>query len=274
MKKIDKIIENYFAPAGLKVKELLSLIEGEITEQKTKEDRKTERQEKALVEGIKMYASQDNPVNLLSSDENIENVVDAYKVSGCNKFGCEPYTDVAIITSSGKIINVSCKGTSAPSIAGGGLLGAKALLPSLIPKFLEAAEQWYMQSGYNEGDLIPDLYGVVNDKDKLLAVVGTEEIGGPIDFMYVGPMEVELSHDPENKTLTINGKLTAAKKYAQEHDIYMRIRKRRWDQPFVPGEKDKHGYPLLLGRSPSKGDIGRRIVFVNKVPKTREVVEF
>ena len=59
-----------------------------------------------------------------------------------------------------------------------------------------------------------------------------------------------------------------------EHDIYFRIRKRRFDQPFVPYQKDEYGLPVILGTSPSKGDKGRRIVFVNAVPPKRETVVF
>ena len=231
----------------------------------------SERQERGLLAAINEYASIDNPISVQAGPTTIENVQSSYKVEGCNKFGCEMYTDVVFVTNGGEI-KVSCKGTSAPSIAGGGLLGAKALIPDIIPNFLEAAEKWYLENGFKEGDLIPDLYGKLNDSDKKLAVVGTLEIGGPIDYMYVGPMDVE--HTFENNLLKLNGDLIEAYEYADNHDIYFRIRKRRNDQPFAPGEKDRHGYPIILGRSPSKGDTGRRIVFVNKVPKTRDIVEF
>ncbi len=54
------------------------------------------------------------------------------------------YTDIILNKADGKKVNISAKGTSAPSIAGGGLSGAKILLGKLIPNFLEAAEKWYL----------------------------------------------------------------------------------------------------------------------------------
>ena len=231
----------------------------------------SERQERGLIKAINDSASKQNPITVKAGPSTIPEVVSSYKVSGCNKFGSEMYTDIVLVTNSGEL-KVSCKGTSAPSIAGGGLLGAKALIPDIIPKFLEAAEKWYLENGFKSGDLIPDLYGKLNDKDKRLAVIGTEEIGGPIDYMYVGPMDVK--SDLKDGVLTLNGDLIVASNYADTHDIYFRLRKRRNDQPFVPGERDKNGYPVILGRSPTKGDKGRRIVFVAKVPKTRQIVEF
>ena len=242
-----------------------------LTEVSAKAER-SERQERAIILGVNQYASIDNPITVKAGNHSVSNVVEAKKMEGCNKFGCEQYTDVVLITSDGAEINVSCKGTTSPSIAGGGLLGLKALFPYVVPKFLEAAERWYLQNKYKEGDLIPDIYGKMNDDDKMLAIVGTEEIGGPIDYMYVGPMDIEGRYS--DGLLEYPGDLMPAAEYADTHEVFFRLRKRRNDQPFMPGQKDKSGYPLILGRSPSKGDTGRRIVLVNKLPKTRNIVEF
>ena len=275
MKELDQLVENFFQPKRdtLGLDQLVEMVEQVMDEAADAASKAevSERQERGMINAINQHASEENPITVNAGDGQIENVIGAKKMEGCNQFGCEMYTDVIVHTKEGNV-NVSCKGTSAPSIAGGGLLGAKALIPDIIPNFLAAAENWYLDKGYKEGDIIPDLYGKLNDRDKRIAVIGTVEIGGPIDYMYVGPMDVESSFD--NGVLTLSGDLVEAEEYADVHDIYFRIRKRRNDQPFVPGEKDKNGYPVILGRSPSKGDKGRRIVFVNKVPESRDIVEF
>jgi len=74
-------------------------------------------------------------------------------------------------------------------------------------------------------------------------------------------------------SLIVNGKFTGAKKYAKDNDLYLRLRKRRGDQPFTQ-EKDTKGMPLILGKSPSRGDKGRRIVTTTKTPANAQVVEF
>ena len=56
--------------------------------------------------------------------------------------------------------------------------------------------------------------------------------------------------------------------------LYLRFRKRRNDQPFDSKSKDKDGYPLILGKSPTAGDKGRRIVIVAKPPSNAITVEF
>jgi len=233
---------------------------------------RAERQERAMISGINHHASADNPITVKAGNHSIPNVVEAKKAEGCNKLGCEQYTDIILVTSDGAKINVSCKGLASPSIAGGGLSGLKTLFPRAMSKFLEAAEKWYLENSFKEGDMIPDMYGRMNDKDKVLAITGTEEIGGPIDYMYVGPMDIEGNYS--DGLLEYPGDFTPAAEYADVHEVYIRLRKRRNDQPYMPGQKDKGGYPLVLGRSPSKGDTGRRIVLVNKLPKTRNIVEF
>ena len=59
----------------------------------------------------------------------------------------------------------------------------------------------------------------------------------------------------------------------KDNDLYLRLRKRRADQPLVLNEKDSKGLPLILGRSPSRGDKGRRIVTVKKPPLNAIVVD-
>ena len=150
----------------------------------------------------------------------------------------------------------------------------EAIVPGLIEKFLEAAERWYLQNGFKTGDVIPDIYGQLNDKDKMSIVIGNEEIGGPIDLMYIGPMDVTGSYNPKRKELTISGALIDSRDFANDNDIYLRLRKRRKDQPFVPGKKDAAGMPLILGKSPSQGDSGRRIVTSKGAPSGAIVVQF
>jgi hypothetical protein len=90
--------------------------------------------------------------------------------------------------------------------------------------------------------------------------------------MYIGPMDVTSSFS--GGTLRVNGNFYEAKKYAKDNDLYLRLRKRREDQPFEPTKKDSKGLPLILGRSPSRGDSGRRIVTAKKPPKNALTVEF
>jgi len=232
----------------------------------------SERQEIGVIDIINNhYALVGKPFNILSGGITIRDIIRAEKFSGRSSAGTEPYTDV-IITTKNKKVNISNKGTSAPSIAGGGLAGLELAVPGFSGKFLSKALQELIRRGYKDGDQIPDVYGKVSDSLKELIVVGNISMGGPIDYMYIGPMDVRGTKSGNN--LSLNGKFYDAKKYAKTHDLYLRLRKRRTDQPFDTKTKDKFGYPLILGKSPSRGDTGRRIVTVTKPPGNAIVVEF
>lgn len=234
-----------------------------------------ERQERGLIDAINSGYGQNNgqPFTLIGANGvKIANVTFAEKFEGRSSAGTEPYTDVIISTTTKKI-NVSNKGESAPSIAGGGLAGLELAVPGLTKKFLEAALKEYKKKGFKAGmSALPDMYGKVSDSLKETIVVGNEKMGGPIHYMYIGPMDVKYTF--LNGTLRVNGNFYEAKKYAKENDLYLRLRKRREDQPFEPTKKDSKGLPLILGRSPSRGDSGRRIVTAKKPPKNALTVEF
>jgi hypothetical protein len=67
------------------------------------------------------------------------------------------------------------------------------IIPGFSNRFLDAALQKYQSLGYKEGDQIPDMYGRVSDDLKETIVVGNASMGGPIDYMYIGPMDVRFT---------------------------------------------------------------------------------
>jgi hypothetical protein len=99
-------------------------------------------------------------------------------------------------------------------------------------------------------------------------------MGGPIDYMYIGKMDVTHNYDDKTATLTItNAKLIEAGAYADDHELYFRLRARREDQRFDPSAKDSYGTPKIYGKSPSKGDSAGRIVVTDKVPSQAVIVK-
>ena len=232
-----------------------------------------ERQENGLIDLIKdaVKKNGNKPITLKTKDQTIKGVINADKYDGRQASGSEPYTDVRIYTGRG-VYNVSMKGPSAPSLAGGGLRGIEEIISGIGARFFRAAYDNHLKNGMKLGDKIPDTYGKLNDKDKLLLVVGNQAMGGPIHFMYVGPMDVTGKFSAG--TLDVNGKLIGAKKYSDEHDLFFRLRARRVDQTFDPEASDKNGVPKIYGKSPSKGDSAGRLVVTDKVPKAKGIITF
>jgi len=234
----------------------------------------SERQETGLVNAINsgFGLNRGKPFTLRGvGGSSITDCVRAEKFMGRSSSGNEPYTDVIVHRTRNRKVNLSCKGTSAPSIAGGGLDGLEVAAPGLTKKFLDAALKRYKEMGFSEGmSNLPDMYGRVSAALKQQIVVGTVAMGGPIDYMYIGPMNVTSSFS--GGVLSVNGTLTGAVAYANSHDLFLRLRKRRADQPFT--EEVQSNLPVILGRSPSRGDKGRRIVTTTSTPSNAEIVTF
>ena len=87
-------------------------------------------------------------------------------------------------------------------------------------------------------------------------------MGGPIDYMYIGPMEV--SYTQEGDAVKVNGSLYTSKYYAENKDLYFRLRARRIDQTFDEDAKYSNGIPKIYSKSPSKGDSAGRLMITDK----------
>ena len=226
---------------------------------------KFERQETGLVNAVKLAVRKaDGPVNLkFKNDVSLSAIIDCYKFGGRAASGSEPLTDIIFEDINGKKHNISCKGTESASVAGGGVSGIMELQPELLPSFLTEALRKYKQLGYKKGDAIPDMYGEIGTRAKVSLLEGSKKTGGPIDFLYTGPMSVTSRLDGTN--LHLNGNLATPREFAKK-TLYLRIRKRRVDQTFDPTSKDRNGLPSIMGKSPSKGDTNRRIVVAKSIP--------
>lgn len=237
----------------------------------------SERQESKLIDDIKsaIKKNKNNAVTVIAGKTIIPGVIDAYKFKGRQVGGSEPYTDVVleIITSDkNKTLNLSLKGESAPSLAGGGLKGIELAVPGIAKKFmLKAFDYLVKEKKLNAGDKVPDVYAKISKKDKVKIVVGNAQMGGPIDYMYIGPMNVVSKYDVKKNQITLNGKMVESKNYAEDTDLYFRLRSRREDQRFDPEAKDNKGVPKIYGKS-IRGDSAGRIVVTDSVPQQSIVV--
>ena len=233
-----------------------------------------ERQEQGLVDSIKnaVKKNKDNPVTLVAGKITISGVIDADKYTGRQSGGSEPYTDVVIKTTD-RTFNLSCKGPTAPSLAGGGLKGLDLVVPGITSKFMKLALAALLKLNLKRGDKVPDVFGEITGTMKEKIVVGTKQMGGPIDYMYIGPMDVQGPYDAKTNTVKVNGSLFESKQYAKSHTLFFRLRARREDQRFDPDAKDAQNTPKIYGKSPSKGDSAGRIVVTDKVPSTGVTVK-
>ena len=233
-----------------------------------------ERQETGVVDAINKQIKKTGSISVKAGSVTINNVIKAAKFTGRQSGGSEPYTDVQFfIQGKRDPINLSLKGEAAPSLAGGGLKGLELTVPGIAKKFMVAAFNHLNKNiKLKAGSKVPDVYGKISDADKIKIVVGNKNIGGPIHYMYQGPMDIISQYDDKKNLLILNGNLTEAKKFAKIHDLYFRLRARREDQTFDPTAKDNQGVPKIYGKSPSKGDSAGRIVVTDKTPAGAQIV--
>lgn len=239
----------------------------------------SERQEKGIVDAITdaVKANNGNHVTVLAGKTKIPGVISARKANIRSQSGSEPYIDILLkIEGKNEEVGLSCKGKTAPSLAGGGLSGLELAVPGISKKFMTSALNHLIKNmKLKAGDKVPDVYGKIGANDKVKIVIGNKKMGGPIDYMFVGIMDVSAKYDPVKNELTFRDtEITTAKEYAQKHTLYFRLRARREDQRFDPEAKDMNGSPKIYGKSPTSGESAGRIVVQDKTPSNAIIVNF
>ena len=237
-----------------------------------------ERQETGVVRSINdaVKKNQKNPISVKAGDVVIDKVIGAKKFTGRQTGGSEPYTDIELLIEGRREpYRLSLKGEAAPSLAGGGLRGLELAVPGIAAKFMKSAYKHLTQTlKLKRGAKVPDIYGLISNNDKIKIVVGNTAMGGPIDFMYIGPMDVRGPYESKKNLVVLNGTLTESVAYAKEHTLYFRLRARREDQRFDPDAKDAANVPKIYGKSPSRGDSAGRIVVTDSTPTNAVIVRF
>ena len=215
-----------------------------------------ERQERGLVEIINSQ-TMNGPIKI----PGVGMVKSAAKYDGTSSLGKEPYTDIILFDEKGKPLNVSCKDESAPSLGGGGLVGLKATVPEFIRAFFNAIESDMKKDGFDQGMVlhfkqIPDYFYQITSESFLKKIfVGTPAMGGPVDYMYIGPMDVSW-----NGT-NFNGKFIPIQEYYRKYVFYLRLRKRDIHSSGLVEidfkTKNKDGFPIIFK---SGGKVASRIL--------------
>ena len=122
-----------------------------------------ERQETGFVNAINRAVKKNGGkgIRVQTSGSALTNIIRAEKFSGRSSAGTEPYTDVILHSQGGRRWNLSMKGESAPSLAGGGLEGLELIVPGIGGRFIKSAYRAYIRAGYKRGDELPDAYATV-----------------------------------------------------------------------------------------------------------------
>lgn len=243
----------------------------------------SERQEEGLISAINesVFPTGYIKIPTFRTSVGVPEIISAEKKTGMSPVGKEPYIDIYVTDKRGTKHGVSCKGRSAPSLAGGGLAGMKIVVPQLIDKLYATLEAYLKAKGLKDGDVvkidsIPDIYIKIPENYIELILKGTTQMGGPVSHMYVGDMDVRASHT--GSQLNLNGEFYTIEQYMKKiGDFYFRVRKRdvdsepAGDMKIVFNSKNREGYPKLFeGATRQKNLV--RIVIQDKYPARAELI--
>lgn len=233
----------------------------------------SERQERGVIEAFRDAIKK----NGYAKVDNIKgNIIYAEKKPGLSSINKEPYIDVVIRTDDDKEYGASLKGTSAPTLAGGGLAGITLIVPDLITNTYDRVQK-YMKSELNlshgavvNAELVPNIYVKIPNEDLMKILKGTEEMGGPVTHMYIGPMDVSYKIS-KDKTITFNngqGQFYTLQQYKKKvKNFYFRLRKRdihsSGKTQIEYKAKNTEGQTMLL-RQPNNGKNNVRLVVVSE----------
>jgi hypothetical protein len=232
-----------------------------------------ERQELGLINILNENAHKGNFYYVDSFGKN-NKILRAYKNDGLSQVGQEPYIDIFIETTDKKNYGISMKGEQAPSLAGGGIAGLKVVVPDLLPKIYKEIEKYLKTRGLGEGSivnasLIPDFYVEIPSKYIKQILIGNVRMGGPVDYMYIGKMDVKATVNDTTGEIKPNGTFYDIDQYMRKvGKFYFRIRKR--DLPsdnmieISFKNKNKEGYPIVFMTPKSKKN-NFRIVIIDKL---------
>ena len=230
----------------------------------------TERQENGLINII-------NENTIIVKDMTISTfgnvkVKSANKKEGLSQIGKEPYIDIVIVSADGKEYGISCKGTQAPSLAGGGIGGLKVIVPDLMPKVYKAVENFLKQKlKLKQGSVVtfetvPDIFIQIPDKYVRSIIEGIPKMGGPITHMYIGPMDVS-GRVTGNKLMLNGGQFYSIDEYMRKiPKFFFRLRKRDLDteksgmMKIEFNEKTADGFPKLFKGSTNNKNLSRIVI--------------
>ena len=243
----------------------------------------SERQESGLIDAINEAVFPTGYVKIPTFRTNVgvPEIISAEKKTGMSAVGKEPYIDIYITDKRGKKHGVSCKGRSAPSLAGGGVAGLKVVVPGLITKLYATIEDYLKSQGLKEGDIvkidsIPDLYIKIPENYVEKILVGTPAMGGPVTHMYVGDMDVRATQT--GSTLNLNGEFYTIEQYQKKiGDFYFRVRKRdvdsepAGDMKIIYNSKNREGFPKLF-EGATRQKILVRIVIQDSTPNQAKIL--
>lgn len=243
-----------------------------------------ERQERGLIEAIN---SIEGEKTLIFNNTKIEGVKSAKKIGKVEGYKAQAYADIELDTTKG-IKKISAKGLQAPTLGSGGLSGLDILNNTTANSFIErvyreVAEEYQQIINANPNlkgqnlrgnKLFRDVYRQIPKEVEIPIIRGTKEMGGPIDYLYIGKMEVDFQ--VKGNTISFNGDLYTVEEFVEKGTpLYVRITQRKDGPCYFTTEKNPNlqniDVPKVFSIKPNgSGGTQSRLFVTNRATKGRD----
>ena len=209
-------------------------------------------------------------INIQTANEMLPDVIGARKMPNQNALGADSFTDVMIQLAGGRSIKINTKGTIAPMQVHSNARVIFGAAPALTKKFLYAVMTTLKGMGLRDNSLLPNampgLYAELRGEHNRKIVMGTPQVGGPIDYMFEGSPFGD--YDSDTNTLTLQANLTSARSLAKTTNYYINM------APPTPGSRcmfnknDNFGMPMVYNNG------GRQLSVVDRsyIPSGSNVI--
>ena len=226
----------------------------------------SERQERGLVDTINKSSEANVPKLLTGTNGvSIPNVSSITKLEGNAAHGKEHYADLVLNTLDNKKILISAKGLEVPNIAGGGLTGITLFgenVQNWVVDFYEKAYQFYKKRFESNPDYtfetnlrgnkdFSDVGAELPDDIVLEILRGTAKMGGPIDYYYIGEMDIKsptITKNPKGGIIidfsNDKGRFVPIEMYAEQERLFPYLRKRDGDVFFTDNYQIVNGIKI------------------------------
>jgi hypothetical protein len=219
-----------------------------------------EKQEFAFLDAVLSGVEEHGKITLLAGLRAIPDIIGAEKVRERTSFGYENYTDIIIHQPNNKL-RFQLKDNRPKTFGGGGDSGIEASLPGFGDMFIKKGFSYFVkQHKAKEGDTIPTkFYMRLTPQQQLVLLRGTPAIGGPIDYVFVGPKELKWKYHRNNLIFTSSAMLTV-EEYSPLKTFFISYESLKGNT-FAPKLYGKRMVPKIYGPK------GGRLYMKDSVPK-------
>lgn len=229
-----------------------------------------ERQKSSFVSGLNnaLRQNQDNPISIVAGNTQLYGIMKIRKSPARRALNAESYGDIVLSDNKHHDYIISLKGETAPNLSNEAI---GQVARGLEHEFMQAVFERMVQNQTNVGDQVPAVYGQIPTRYKTKLMLGNRLMGGPVDYFFSGGT-LNTRYNKSSNMLSLTGSLISADEFVNNHNAYLYLAPKVFDQRFDPDVKAGN-IPRIFGKSPTRGESGGNVSLTFYVPPDATVIQ-